>query len=67
MMIQRLLIITSLVLLSGCSSLMNVCKEVKGPVSLNIQGSPAGGAIVAKVEKGGEYKSYPMREGKCVR
>lgn len=54
--------------LQGCTLLNpEMCRYATGEVSLNITGGPTGGNLIAKVEKGGHYFSYPASaSGVCT-
>ncbi len=60
------LLIAVLFLMGGCSILTPTCRMVEGPAELNVQGGASGGSVLAKVDDGGMYHSYPAMDGKCI-
>ncbi len=47
--------------LVGCGTINNpdMCRYVQGPASITVQGAATGGTVMATVEQGGTYLSYP--------
>jgi len=52
--------------LTGCSLVTPTCRSAVGPAQLNIQGGATGGSVLAKLEQGGSYRSYPAMNGVCL-
>lgn len=65
-MLRMTTVVVLSVLIGACSFVTPTCRQAVGPVELNVQADMAGGTVIARIDEGGSYQSYPMPEtGGC--